>query len=199
MKTPQRDRGEPEEGAAEPLGLELAVPPLAAAAAVREAAELWDAQLQELNAGAFRVSLPVAAGLRNGLVQAVVRVERGADARSSRVRLRVEQEAYRLQPAAVMILAFAALGGLAATLWPFFPGGVMMTLAPIGILLALAGWFLVTSRLITRNERDFLDLIDQLAEDIEHGEPLRSGGRGGDGELPPEDALAGVAAREPGP
>lgn len=184
----------------EPLVLDLDVPPLAAASAVREAAELWDADLKELDARGFsaRVVLPVSAGLRHGVVQATVTVETAGKPSdgASRVSLTVEREAYRLQPAAVMILVFAALGALAATLWPFFPGSVVAALAPIGILLAFAGWFLVTSRLVTRNQRDFLDLIDQLAEDMEEGEPWRDptdpSGLDPD-ELPAGDALAGVS------
>ncbi len=51
---------------------------------------------------------------------------------------------YRFHRAGVVVVVLGALGGLAAVLWPFAPA--LLPLAAGGLVLALAAWLMVVSK-----------------------------------------------------
>lgn len=156
----------------EPRQLDLPVSTRDAARAVVDAAGAWDAELDGWSegAGAGRLFLPVSAGLRHGVVRGPIRVEPSAE--GSRVLFTAETEEWWLNTSAVVILTLAAAGALLTVLWPFFPpDSGLLQVAPLGLVLALGGWFLVASRVTTRGVGDFLALVDHLAAPEDEGEP----------------------------
>ena len=128
-------------------------------AAVEQAAELWGAAWRADGWGG-RLELPVAAGLRRGVVRGRLSVEATAD--GSRLLLRVEESRHTLNRVALVVLLLGGIGALAATLWPFFPP--LLAVAPLAIVLALSAWLLVASRLRTSGPDDFLDLVATLPD-----------------------------------
>ncbi len=139
-----------------PVGLERA------RAAVATVAEHWGAEWDP-ETGAL--ALPLAAGLRLGLASGSLTVEpRGM---SSRLHLSITERAYRVRWNAVVVLLLAAAGGVLCGLWPFVPG--LLPLVPFGAVLALLGWFLVVSRLVTNSPEELLDAVaahcEQPAQD----------------------------------
>lgn len=142
--------------------LEIGCPPERTLAAVGRAAEAWGADWQQgINGGSLH--LPVAAGTRRGMTRGKLQVERSAS--GSAVRFVAEESIYYVQTSAVAILVLAAAGGLLTVAWPFFPA--LLPLAPLGAIVALSGWFLVISRLVTSTPDDFLRLVEELAKDEE--------------------------------
>lgn len=139
--------------------IELAHPPEAARAALERAAGLWGAELEPRGADRFHLRLAAAAGLRRGWETGEVAIEPAAT--GALVSFRPEASEYRLQTAPVGILVLAALGGIAAVLWPFVPA--LTPLAPIGVVLGLAAWFLVLSRLHTSGPAEFLETVAEAA------------------------------------
>ncbi len=137
-------------------------------AALEEAAQMWGAAWQPDGWGG-RLELPVTAGLRRGVVRGRVSVE--AAANGSRILFRVEESRHTLNVAAVVVLLMGGFGGLAATLWPFFPP--LLSLAPLSVVLALAAWLLVASRVRTSGPEDFLELVATLPDEVP--EPNDSG------------------------
>ena len=140
------------------------------ARAVRQAADDWGARWQPDGRGG-RLLLPVSQGLKRGLV--VARIEIESTAEGSELNLTVEDEDYRLNRPAVVVLLLGAAGGLVTALWPFFPG--LLRLAPVGAVLALVAWLLVVSRLRTTDTDDFLDLVVAGASDAAHAPTHRPG------------------------
>jgi len=128
--------------------------------AVAQASEIWGATWSP-EGSEGRLELPVLAGLRQGLL--VGRVWTEPAATGSRVIFRVEDRHYRLQWAALVILALGAAGGITATLWPFFPS--LLAVAPLAVVVAIGAWILVASRLRTSTPDEFLELV---AGDPEH-------------------------------
>jgi hypothetical protein len=145
--------------------LEIDVEPAAAAALVARAAEAWGAELEDGGArakGGGRVRLPVTAGIRQGWISGVLRLEPAAPPRSgTRLTFQAEESVYHVQPAPVFVLVLAALGALLTVVWPFVPR--LLPVAPLGALLALGGWLLVVSRLRTSGPEEFLQTIAALA------------------------------------
>lgn len=108
------------------------------------------------------IALPVAAGLRRGLVEGEVSFEPQRD--GCRVSLAVTAAAYRLNWVAVMILLFGAGSATVLMLWPLFP--TLLQLAPFAAVMAFSSWFLVAARLRTSGPQDYLDdLAADLARD----------------------------------
>ena len=62
---------------------------------------------------------------------------------------------------AVVILLFGTAGALATMLWPFYPR--LLGLAPLGIVLSLAAWFLVASRLRSSGLEEFFAAVEREA------------------------------------
>lgn len=136
--------------------IEVAGSPERAGAAVERAAELWGAESERRGAGRFGLRLAVAAGLRRGWMTGEVRVE-PAGPEGARVVFHPESSEYRLQTAQVGMLVLGALGMVALLLCPFLPA--LVPLAPIGIVLGLAAWFLVLSRLHSSGPAEFLQTV----------------------------------------
>ena len=122
--------------------------------ALAQASETWGANW-EPQGSEGRLELPVLAGLRHGLLAGSVRIEPLTN--GSRVVLRVDSSHYRLHWSALAILVLGAAGGIAATLWPFYPP--LLGIAPVAIVVALAAWILVASRLRTSTPDDFLEFM----------------------------------------
>jgi hypothetical protein len=148
--------------------------PEAARRALRRAAEDWGASLDPATAGAgdiddvddiddIELTLPVVAGLRRGIL--VGRVRTPAAAAGCRLVLRVERADLRVQKPAVVVLAIAAAGGVAAFLWPFFPQ--ILPVVPLALVLAVAGWLLVVARLRSSGPEDFLASVTSVAASAE--------------------------------
>ena len=136
--------------------------PEEALVSVNGAAQAWDAMWEpEGSAGLLR--LPVTHGLRQSLLVGPLSVEPDDYRAGSTLRFHVESTTTRLNWTACLVLLFGALGGIVAMLWPFFPG--LLRLAPAGIVLAIAAWLLVASRLRTADVDDFLDLVAEEPPD----------------------------------
>lgn len=132
----------------------------AAAAAVARAADLWGAEVEPRGEGRFHLRFAITAGLRRGWMTGEIRIE-PAGPGGTRVVFSPEAAEYRLQTAAVGLLTLGALGAVATVLFPFFPA--LLPLAPIGIVLGLASWFLVLSRLHTSGPEEFLASVAEIA------------------------------------
>lgn len=126
-------------------------------------AEDWGADWRP-NAWGGRLELPVRAGLRRGRLVGQVRVE--GQARGSRIRFDIDEEHYSLHWQAAVILLFGAFGAIAAMLWPFYPS--LLGLAPLGIILSLAAWFLVASRLGSSGPEEFFAAVEREASAPTH-------------------------------
>ncbi len=133
----------------------------AAAAAVARAADLWGAEIEPRGPARFHLRFAVAAGLRRGWMTGEIRIEPAGPERA-RVAFSPESAEYHLQTAAVGLLVLGALGAVATLLFPFFPA--LLPLAPIGIVLPLAAWFLVLSRLHTSGPEELLASVVEAAE-----------------------------------
>ena len=137
--------------------IDLAAAPDRAWAAVSRAAELWGGELERRGEGG-RLRLPVRAGLRRGWAGGEVEVAPLPE--GSRLGFRVDEGESRVQAPLLVILLLGALGGLLAAAWPFAPR--LLAAAPVGVVLALAAWFLVASRLRTSGPEEFLDTVAAL-------------------------------------
>ena len=132
--------------------VELEAPTTAVKAVLPDWVEAWGGEwTPRLDGGALR--LPVAAGLRRGVVEG--RIEVAGNGAGSRVTLEIEHEEYLLQWPAVAILAVGAAGGLLMLVWPLYPR--LLGLAPVGALAAFSAWFLVNARLSNKGPQEFLD------------------------------------------
>lgn len=130
-----------------------------ALAAVDAAAEIWGAEWQTMGSGG-RLTLPVAAGLRYGVVHGEVSVEPARDGLS--LVYRILERDYQIHIGAVVVLLFGALGGLATLVVPFYPN--LFQLLPVSILLILLAWFLVVARLRHNGPEEFLRLVRDVVE-----------------------------------
>lgn len=138
--------------------IELDLPAEASLAAVATVAADWGA-LWEPDGWGGRLTLPVVAGLRRGhLIGRVHARERGAGTHLS---LDIDAEQLTVNRPAVAVLAGGGAGGLAVALWPFWPP--LLGLVPLGAVLALCAWFLVTSRLRHAGVEDFLEQVTDEA------------------------------------
>jgi hypothetical protein len=142
--------------------IDLSWPPAAARRALAAAAAAGGAEIEpveepERPAGAAtsRLLLPVVAGLRRGLLVGPVTVEESGA--GSRLTFRPERQDYFVETPVVAMLLVAAAGGVLGVAWPLIPR--LLPVAPLGVVLALAGWFLVASRQRGRGPRDFLEAV----------------------------------------
>jgi len=146
--------------------VEVVGSPGEAAAAAARAADRWGAELEPRGPGRYGLHLAVAAGLRRGWMTGELRIEPAGPERA-RVSFVPESAEYRLQTTAVGLLVLGALGAVATVLFPFFPA--LLPLAPIGIVLGLAAWFLVLSRLHTSGPEEFLASVAEAAGEAGEG------------------------------
>ena len=141
------------------LTLRTGSDPDAALDALGEAAAEWEGEwAREGNGG--RLALPVQGGLRHGVVQ--VQASAHPVAGGSELVLRTEQAHWHLRRSATTLLVVALLGALAATLWPFVPE--LQSLPPLGLVLAVAAWLAVLTRL---RHRSVAELLDDVAARLE--------------------------------
>jgi hypothetical protein len=157
--------------------IELARPPRAALKAAARAAEEWGAELTPGVLGG-RLRLPVTAGLRRGFLDGTLAAEpRPA---GSRLSFRVDASEYHLQTTSVAFLLLGGAGALVVLLWPLDPR--LLRLAPFGVVLALAAWFLVLQRLHTSGPEEFLERVAAIAEEAsETADGAEEGGNPGEG------------------
>jgi membrane protein implicated in regulation of membrane protease activity len=74
----------------------------------------------------------------------------------------VEESHQSVNRPAFFILLLGALGAGATILWPLYPP--LLGFAPVGVVLALAAWLLVASRLRTSGPEDFLRLVETVGQ-----------------------------------
>ena len=141
--------------------IELPHAPAEALRALGAAAEEWGADFAPAAAGGpgGELRLPVVAGLRRGLLSGPVAV--AAAGRGSRVVFRPLAQDYYLETSAVAALSMAAAGALLSVAWPLFPQ--LLPVAPLGVVLAVGGWFLVLSRLRGQGPEEFLASVARHA------------------------------------
>jgi hypothetical protein len=90
---------------------------------------------------------------------------------ASRATLDVNGSQWTVNRTAVGILLSGALGGVVLILLPFFPQ--LLQLMPIAVMLSLAAWFLVVSRLRSSGLEEFLaDLAGHLEPEATEDGPL---------------------------
>ena len=124
--------------------------------AVEQAAEAWGGTYRPESG---EIYLPLLAGLRTGAMAG--RVSLAGDSTGTHVTLEEESRDYQLNRSAVAALVLALAGALATFLWPFFPE--LTPLAGAGLIVSLAAWFLVISRLSTNGPEDFLATVADFA------------------------------------
>ena len=166
----------------------IAASPARVAAAVAPAAGKWGADWipgdgtgnggRSSEEAAGRLRLPVAAGIRRGVLDGELWLgsaatgsaeaadgEDGPPEQSTRVEFRPRDSVYFVDTKIAVVLAISALGGLLVVVWPFLPPSEELAqIVPLGVVLALAGWLLVVSRLENRGVEEFLDLLALEAE-----------------------------------
>jgi hypothetical protein len=76
----------------------------------------------------------------------------------------VEDSHQSVNRPAFLVLLLGALGAGAVILWPLYPP--LLAFAPVGVVLALAAWLLVASRLRTSGPEDFLQLVATVGQQL---------------------------------
>jgi hypothetical protein len=138
--------------------VEVSGDPKEALKAVEEAAEIWGGEWRSHGSGGT-LWIPVSAGLRRGFLSGEVSAQRSG--KGAEVVFHVDKSHDQIHVAALVVLLMGALGGLLLVAWPFYP--VLIPLTPAGLILSLAAWFLVSSRLRTHSPGDFLELIVEIS------------------------------------
>lgn len=151
------------------LRVRLELGPEEALAAVEHAAEFWDAEWHRHGTGG-RLELPVVAGLRRGTISARLSAELEDDATTLTVR--IESSRYKLQNAAVSILALGGFGGLCLTLWPLYPP--LLALAPVALILLVVAWLVIASRLQNSGLEEFLELVESAESEVREPHPVEA-------------------------
>ena len=140
--------------------------PDAALDALGEATAEWGGEWERQGTGG-RLALPVHGGLRQGVLQ--VQASAHAVEGGSELVLRVEQADWELRRSAALLLLVALLGAVAATLWPFVPA--LQPFPPLGLVVAVAAWLAVLTRLRHRSLRELLAEIEARLEEGEAPTP----------------------------
>jgi hypothetical protein len=145
--------------------LEIEAPTEAVHTALNLVAEGWGGQWKDEAPGG-ELWIPVNSGLRKGFWHGTIDVE-ALPADTGACRLRVEQRDQQMQVnrGAAMILLFGAVGGVVAILWPFFPA--LVQLGPFGLVLAIAAWLLVSSRIRNSGLEEFFRAVEAVATGAE--------------------------------
>ena len=145
--------------------IDLAAAPERAWAALGRAADLWGAELERRGEGG-RLRIPVTSGVRRGWAGGEVAVEPLAE--GSRLSFRVDEGDAHVHTPTLAILTLGAAGALLAAAWPFWPR--LLAAAPLGVVLALAAWFLAASRLRSAGPQEFLDMVAAVIGEEKAGE-----------------------------
>jgi hypothetical protein len=128
-------------------------------------AEGWGGQWKDEGPGG-ELWIPVNAGLRRGFWHGTVDIEPlPADTGASRLRVEQKDQQMQVNRGAAMILLFGAVGGVVAALWPFFP--VLVQLGPFALVLAIAAWLLVSSRIRNSGLEEFFEAVEAVATNEE--------------------------------
>jgi hypothetical protein len=152
---------EPSPRGAEPTRrLRTGVAAPVALATVGAAAEAWGGTWEPRDGGGL-LHLPVQAGLRHGVLEVGVTAT-GLPAGGVELAFGVQDAAWRIHRTGVGLLVLAALGALAMVLWPFVPA--LSPLAPMGVVLGVAAWLVVLSRL---RHHGLAELAEDVAERLE--------------------------------
>ncbi|MEM9558296.1 MAG: hypothetical protein AAGC60_28840 [Acidobacteriota bacterium] len=122
------------------------------------------------------IQLPVRAGIRYGWVAGAVRAipdghgaaDHGTDADHAkngftRLEFTVDDEEYRVDKAAFGVLLLAAAGALVTLVAPLVPH--LVSLVPVGILLAVGAWFFIIARLRNSGPEELFDLLDEMGDE----------------------------------
>ena len=144
--------GDLEPGPISQYEIDLELTPDEALEALSVGADAWNGTWHPHGSGG-QLTLPVAAGVRTGILHGSVTVRPTAN--GAHVAFHVERSDYTTNGAAVGMLAFGALGVLAMLAWPLLPG-TSPNLAGSGFILILLAWLAVGSRLKHRSAADFL-------------------------------------------
>ncbi len=123
---------------------------------VAVAAEAWGGLWQPGGELAGRLGLPARAGLRRGWVAGPLEVQPHNG--GSRLVLTIENSELRVNRMAFLFLIFAALGALSVVFSPLVPA--LRPLLPMGIVVAIAAWFVVVSRLGNSGPEEFFASLD---------------------------------------
>ncbi len=134
------------------IEVELDLTPDEALEALSDGADAWNGTWHR-HGGGGQLTLPVAAGIRHGVLHGEVSVQPRGE--GVRVTYHVERAEYQTNAGAVLILALGALGVLAMLAWPLLPG-TSPNLAGSGFIMILLAWLVVGSRLRHRGAADFL-------------------------------------------
>ncbi|MGB5813778.1 MAG: hypothetical protein WBI27_01110 [Thermoanaerobaculia bacterium] len=94
-------------------------------------------------------------GLHRGVLLGPLTVEPAEG--GSELHFVVEESHQSVNRPAFFILLLGALGAGATILWPLYPP--LLSFAPVGVVLAVAAWLLVASRLRSSGPEDFLRLV----------------------------------------
>jgi hypothetical protein len=138
--------------------------PPAALLAVGSAAAEWGAEFQPGGEGG-QLHLPVVAGLRRGLLSGPMVV--AAAGEGSRVAFRPVTQDYYLETTVIALLVVAGAGAVLTVIWPLFPE--LLPGAPLGAVLAVAGWLLVAPRLRGKGPEEFLASVAAHADQGDAG------------------------------
>ena len=139
--------------------LELAEDPVASLNLVAMAADSWGGLWQAEDKNGGRLGLPVMAGLRRGWVAGELTVEPTGD--GSRLTYRVDSGEYKVQKASAFLLFLAACGALVTIVAPLVPS--LWGFVPLGLVLCLAAWLLVVSRLRNSGPEEFFEDLERQA------------------------------------
>jgi len=134
------------------IEVELDLTPDEALEALSDGADAWNGTWHR-HGGGGQLTLPVAAGIRHGVLHGEVSVQPRGE--GVRVTYHVERAEYQTNAGAVLILALGALGVLAMLAWPLLPG-TSPNLVGSGFIMILLAWLVVGSRLRHRGAADFL-------------------------------------------
>jgi len=134
------------------IEVELDLTPDEALEALSDGADAWNGTWHR-HGGGGQLTLPVAAGIRHGVLHGEVSVQPRGE--GVRVTYHVERAEYQTNAGAVLILSLVALGVLAMLAWPLLPG-TSPNLAGSGFIMILLAWLVVGSRLRHRGAADFL-------------------------------------------
>lgn len=121
-------------------------------------AEIWGAEWRPDDDQSGHLALPVRAGLRRGLVEGPVLVT--PDGQHSRVRFDIQEQIYRVQYSAFFLLTLGAVGGILTVAAPLVP--TLWPLVPVGVILAVASWLLIVSRLHNSGPEQFFEELGAL-------------------------------------
>jgi len=136
---------------------EVSLAPAETLRRVAVAAEAWGGLWQPEGELGGRLGLPARAGLRRGWVAGPLEVQPHEG--GSRLVLTIENSELRVNRMAFLFLIFAALGALSVVFSPLVPA--LRPLLPMGVVVAIAAWFVVIARLGNSGPEEFFASLDE--------------------------------------